>query len=97
MGTIRHDRAFASMSIRTQFIVGALCMLLGPGCIWLLRRDLRSGETTWPRKYAADLHYDRYKNPLSYWFCIWVYAVGGIMASVAGFWLLIDAFRRLQQ
>jgi hypothetical protein len=86
------------MSLKTQLVVSAFCVFAcGPGCVWLLWRDLRSGETTWPREYASDLHYDRYKNPVSFWFCIVVYAVGGIMAVVAGSSLLIDAIRRLQQ
>jgi hypothetical protein len=85
------------MTLKTQLVVSAFCVLLGLGCAWLLRRDLRSGVTTWPREYAADLHYDRDKNPFSFWFCIVVSAVGGALAFVVGSWFLIDAIRRLQQ
>lgn len=87
------------MTLIIQFLVIASCVLAvlvgGPGCIWILRRDLRRGETTWPRKYSADLHYNRYKSPFLFWVCIVVYAVTGLMMFIVGCWFLIDAIRKI--
>lgn len=86
------------MTPTTQLVVSGLCILAGgPGCLWLLFRDLRSDKTTFPHDFGFESHYDRYQQPFSFWGCIVIYAVGGVMALSTGSWLFIDAIGRLQE
>jgi uncharacterized membrane protein len=83
------------MTPTPQLILSVFVILVGPGCVWLVRRDIRRGKTTFQQDWG-DSHYDRREQPYSFWACIVTYAIGGILASISGGYFLIDAIKRLQ-
>ena len=85
------------MSPKTELVLASIIfVVLLPGFVWAVRRDIREGETTVTGMWTPPWKpISRAEDPSGFWRRIFYFAFAGVAALVVGALYVYDALRRL--
>jgi hypothetical protein len=85
------------MNINAQLVIGIFLLAVAfPGGVWVIWRDIRSGNTTLNLNNGraigsgSEIPSSRDQSPVFYWFTICVYSFGTLAALCLGVLAMID-------